>query len=151
MQLSTNFSLDELTRSDEATRLCIDNTPSLRVIDSLQALVDNVLQPMRDRLGAVSVSSGYRSPALNKAIGGSATSDHCFGYAADIQINGLDNRELAGWIKGGSSFTQLILEFYEDGKPSSGWVHISYNPADLKNECLRAVKQAGKTVYIKGL
>ena len=134
MQLSTNFSLDELTRSDEATRLCIDNTPSLRVIDSLQALVDNVLQPMRDRLGAVSVSSGYRSPALNKAIGGSATSDHCFGYAADIQINGLDNRELAGWIKGGSSFTQLILEFYEDGKPSSGWVHISYNPADLKNE-----------------
>ena len=151
MQLSTNFSLDELTRSTTATRLCIDNTPYLRVIDSLQALVDNVLQPMRDRLGAVSVSSGYRSPALNKAIGGSATSDHCFGYAADIQINGLDNRELAGWIKGGSSFTQLILEFYEDGKPSSGWVHISYNPTDLKNECLRAVKQAGKTVYIKGL
>jgi zinc D-Ala-D-Ala carboxypeptidase len=137
MQLSTNFSLDELTRSTTATRLCIDNTPSLRV--------------MRDRLGAVSVSSGYRSPALNKAIGGSATSDHCFGYAADIQINGFDNRELAGWIKGGGSFTQLILEFYEDGRPNSGWVHISYNPDNLKNECLRAVKQAGKTVYIKGL
>jgi len=151
MQLSTNFSLDELTRSMTATRLCIDNTPSMRVIDSLQALVDNVLQPVRDRLGPVRISSGYRSPELNKAIGGSPTSDHCFGYAADIQINGFDNKELARWIRDGGGFTQLILEFYEDGKPNSGWVHISYNPDNLKNECLRAVKQAGKTVYLKGL
>jgi hypothetical protein len=151
MQLSTNFSLDELTRSMTATRLCIDNIPSLRVIDSLQALVDNILQPVRDRLGPVVVSSGYRSPELNKAIGGSATSDHCFGYAADIQVNGFDNKELAQWIKDGDPFTQLILEFYEDGKPNSGWVHISYNPDNLKNECLRAVKKAGKTVYLRGL
>tara|TARA_R110000803_G_scaffold145396_2_gene211210 strand:+ start:11 stop:466 length:456 start_codon:yes stop_codon:yes gene_type:complete len=151
MKLSTNFSLDELTRSTTATRLCIDNTPSLRVIDGLQSLVDNVLQPVRDRLGPIIISSGYRSPELNKAIGGSTTSDHCKGFAADIQINGFDNRELAEYIKGLCSFTQLILEFYQDGKPNSGWVHISYNPADLKNECLRAVKQAGKTVYLKGL
>lgn len=151
MQLSTNFSLDELTRSMTATRLCIDNTPSMRVIDSLQALVDNVLQPVRDRLGPISISSGYRSPELNKAIGGSPTSDHCFGYAADIQINGFDNKELARWIRDGGGFTQIILEFYEDGKPNSGWVHISYNPDNLKNECIRAVKQAGKTVYLKGL
>jgi zinc D-Ala-D-Ala carboxypeptidase len=151
MQLSKNFSLDELTRSTTATRLCIDNSPSAQVVENLQALARNVLQPVRNHLGPIIISSGYRSPDLNKAIGGSRTSDHCLGFAADIQINNYDNQKLAKHIQAMGGFTQLILEFYEEGRPNSGWVHISYNPANLKNECLRAVKQAGKTVYLKGL
>jgi zinc D-Ala-D-Ala carboxypeptidase len=151
MKLSNNFSLEELTRSTTATRLCIDNTPSAQVVENLQALARNVLQPVRNYLGPVTISSGYRSPDLNKAIGGSRTSDHCLGFAADIQITNYDNQKLAKHIQAEGGFTQLILEFYEEGRPNSGWVHVSYNPANLKNECLRAVKQAGKTVYLKGL
>ena len=84
MKLSTNFSLQELTKSDTAIRHDIDNTPSLQVIDNLQDLVDNVLQPLREKFGPVVVTSGYRSPAVNTKIGGSTTSDHCHGYAADF-------------------------------------------------------------------
>ena len=151
MKLSTNFSVAELSKSEAATRQGLDNTPSMEVIDCLQALVDNVLQPLRDKLGPIVVTSGYRSPAVNKAIGGSATSDHCKGQAADIEVLNMDNKALAEYIRDNMKFTQLILEFYRKGVPDSGWVHVSYNAKNLKNQVLTAVKVDGKTVYHNGI
>lgn len=151
MNLSKNFTVAELSKSESATRQGIDNTPSMTVIDNLQQLVDNVLQPIRDKFGPIVVTSGYRSPAVNKAIGGSTTSDHCKGYAADFEVLGMDNKELALFIKDNLKFSQLILEFYHKGTPDSGWVHVSYNKDNLKNEALTAVKVGGKTVYQKGI
>lgn len=151
MKLSNNFSLHELTKSDMAARKEIDNTPSLTVIDNLQALVDNILQPIRSKLGPVVVTSGYRSPKLNTAIGGSPTSDHCLGMAADIEVLGMDNKELAQYIRDNFKFTQVILEFYTDGLPDSGWVHVSYDKDDLKCQCLTAKKIEGKTKYFNGI
>ena len=150
MQLSKNFSLEELTKSQTAVRLGIDNQPSIPVTNNLRNLVSSVLQPLRDKLGMlVSVSSGYRSTALNKAIGGSPASDHCFGYAADIEVPGMSTKELFLFIKRNFKFKQLILEFHNENVASSGWVHVSYNPLDLKCECLIAKKLNGKTVYVK--
>ena len=151
MKLSANFTVDELCKSEVAIRRSIDNTPTETIISNLQALVLNVLQPIRNSLGPITINSGYRSPAVNVAVGGSPTSDHCLGMAADIEIAGYDNKSVAKFIEQNFKFTQLILEFYEDGQPSSGWVHVSFDPNDLKCQCLRAVKQNGKTVYLKGI
>jgi hypothetical protein len=152
MNLSANFSLKELTKSDTATRLGIDNTPNEETIDNLKTLCDKVLQPVREHFGkSVTVNSGYRSPESNAAVGGSKTSDHCKGQAADIEIDGIPNPELAQWIMDNLDYTQLILEFYTQGIPDSGWVHVSYDPNNLKKQELTAVKVAGKTQYLNGL
>jgi zinc D-Ala-D-Ala carboxypeptidase len=152
VRLSKNFTLGELTKSQTAIRRSIDNTPSLTAIDNLQLLVDNVLQPVRDHFKKpVDISSGYRSPQLNVAIGGSPTSHHCLGMAADFEIMGMDNKELAIWVRDNLKFTQLILEFYNDGDTNSGWVHVGYDARDLKQQVLRARKVNGKTVYSQGL
>ena len=151
MKLSQNFSLEELTKSDTAVRRGISNVPSDDVTNNIQELVDNVLQPVRDRLGPVVVTSGYRSPELNTAIGGSKTSDHCLGMAADIEVLGIDNKITAEYIRDNLVFTQLILEFYKDGVPDSGWVHVSFDPKDLKKQVLRANKVNGKTHYSTGV
>ena len=151
-QLSTNFSLSELTKSETALRHNMDNTPGQAEVANLTVLAQHVLQPVRDhyKMG-VKVNSGYRAPEVNASVGGSKTSDHCKGQAADIEIPGVANAELANWIKDNLKFTQIILEFYTPGIPDSGWVHVSYNPADLKCQCLTAVKENGKTVYKPGL
>jgi len=152
MKLSTNFSLNELTKSDTAIRHDIDNTPSLQVIDNLQDLVDNVLQPLREKFGPVVVTSGYRSPAVNTKIGGSTTSDHCHGYAADFEVLGMDNRELALYIRDNNfKFKQLILEFYRDGVPDSGWLHCSFQKDANKGQVLTAKKVNGRTQYVNGI
>ena len=152
MKLSANFSLNELTKSETATRNGISNTASQEVIEKLQALVNNVLQPVRNRCGPVIVTSGYRSPEVNKSVGGSSTSHHCFGYAADFEVLGMDNRELAIFIRDElAEFTQLILEFYVDGEPDSGWVHCSYDAADLKCQTLTARLVNGRTQYSNGI
>ena len=152
MNLSLNFSLQELTKSQEALRKGLNNTPSQEVISNLQELSNMVLQRVRDHFGkSVVVTSGYRSPEVNAAVGGSKTSDHCKGQAADIEIPGVPNAELAEWIRDNLDFTQVILEFYTQGIPDSGWVHVSYDPANLKKQSLTAVKQDGKTVYLQGL
>ena len=152
MNLSANFTLKELTKSDTATRLGIDNTPNDEALENLKLLCEKVLQPVRDHFGkSVTVNSGYRSPESNAAVGGSKTSDHCKGQAADIEIDGLPNPELAQWIMDNLDYTQLILEFYTQGQPNSGWVHVSYDPDNLKKQELTAVKVAGKTQYLQGL
>ena len=151
-KLSANFSLSELIKSETALRNGLDNTPTQQVVDNLRTLCENVLQPVREGYGvAVKVNSGYRAPDVNAAVGGSRTSDHCKGQAADIEIPGVPNAELAEWIKDNLEFTQLILEFYTPGIPDSGWVHVSFDANNLKKQALTAVKENGKTVYKPGL
>lgn len=152
MKLTANFSLNELTQSETALRKNLDNTPSEEVIANLKLLAEKVLQPVRDHYGkGVKVNSGYRSPEVNASVGGSRTSDHCKGQAADIEIPGVANADLAQHIKDSLQFTQLILEFYTQGIPDSGWVHVSYDPSNLKCQVMTAVKKDGKTVYLPGL
>jgi zinc D-Ala-D-Ala carboxypeptidase len=152
MNLTANFSLHELTKSDTALRLNIDNTPGPVETEYLKILAERVLQPIRDHFGkGVKVNSGFRSLETNQATGGSSKSDHVKGQAADIEIPGVPNAELAQWIMDNLDYTQLILEFYTPGIPDSGWVHVSYDPDNLKNQELTATKQAGKTVYLNGL
>jgi hypothetical protein len=152
MNLSANFTLKELTKSDTATRLGLDNTPDDEALENLKTLCEMVLQPVREHFGkSVTVNSGYRSPESNAAVGGSKTSDHCKGMAADIEIVGVANADLAQWIMDNLEYTQLILEFYTPGIPDSGWVHVSYDPNNLKKQELTATKVAGKTTYLNGL
>jgi hypothetical protein len=151
-QLTKNFSLAELTKSETALRHDMDNTPGPVEIANLTELAGKVLQPIRDHFAkGVHVGSGFRHPDVNAKVGGSKTSDHCKGQAADIEIPGVANAELAEWVKDNLEFTQLILEFYTPGIPDSGWVHVSYDPANLKKQVMTATKQNGKTVYLPGL
>ena len=151
-QLTANFSLHELTKSETALRMGLDNTPGPVETEYLKILAERVLQPIRDHFQkGVKVNSGYRSPDSNAAVNGSRTSDHCKGQAADIEIPGVPNAELAQWIMDNLDYTQLILEFYTPGIPDSGWVHVSYNPDNLKKQELTATKVAGKTTYLPGL
>jgi zinc D-Ala-D-Ala carboxypeptidase len=152
MNLTKNFTLSELTKSETALRKGLDNEPTQEIISALQLLAVNVLQPVRDHYAkSVKVNSGYRSPEVNASVGGSKTSDHCKGQAADIEIPGVANAELAEYIKDKLQFTQLILEFYTQGVPDSGWVHVSYDPSNLKKQVMTAVRRDGKTVYLPGL
>ena len=152
MKLSENFTLLELIKSDIALRNNLDNTPTQGILQNLRELVINVLQPIREHYEKpVKISSGYRGEALNKFAGGSKTSDHMQGFAADIEVPGISNYDLAEWIQANLKFTQVILEFYVMGNPHSGWVHVSYDPKSLKNQALTAIKKDGKTIYLTGL
>lgn len=155
VKLSPHFSLAELTRSEAATRGGFDNTPPPEAVAALRALCEHVLEPLRVAVGKpLRINSGYRGPDANKAVGGAASSDHCFGRAADVEIDGFDNKALAQKIVDmGLPFKQLILEFYVPGDPNSGWVHVAYDAAAKtpKREVLRAVREGGKTAYLKGL
>lgn len=152
MKLTPNFTLSEMTKSDTALRLDMDNTPNAVQVENLKTLCEKVLQPVRDHFGkGVKVNSGFRHPQVNAAVGGSKTSDHCKGMAADIEIPGVANGDLAQWIVDNLEFRQVILEFYTPGVPDSGWVHVSFNPEDNKKQVLTAAKQRGKTVYLEGL
>jgi zinc D-Ala-D-Ala carboxypeptidase len=152
VNLSPNFTLVEMTKSETGLRLGIKNEPNEEQLNNLMQLAQKVLQPVRDAFKkGVKVNSGLRVPELNKAVGGSPTSDHCRGQAADIEIPGVSNYALAKWIQDNLEFTQLILEFYTPGVPDSGWVHVSYDPKDLKRQSMTAVKRDGKTVYLPGL
>lgn len=152
MKLTANFTLAEMTKSETALRLGIDNEPDEQQLAALQTLCEKVLQPVRDYYGmGVKVNSALRTLPVNRAIGSGDNSHHVRGMAADIEIPGIPNAELAEWIAEHLEFTQLILEFYTPGIPDSGWVHVSYVPEDLKKQVLTATKQNGKTVYLPGL
>mgnify|MGYP001370752458 FL=1 len=128
MKLTENFTLQELIKSQTALRKGINNKPaSPDIVVNLQTLCEKVLQPVREHFGKpVTVNSGYRCPKLNKAIGSSSKSQHTKGLAADIEIPGVSNKELAEYIESNLPFDQLILEFYNGVDPNSGWVHVSY-------------------------
>ena len=152
MNLTVNFTLSEMIKSDTALRHDMDNTPGEVEIANLKTLCEKVLQPVRDHFQTgVKVNSGFRHPEVNAKVGGSKTSDHCKGQAADIEIPGIANADLAVWVMENLTYTQLILEFYTPGVPDSGWVHVSYDSANLKKQNLTATKRDGKTVYLPGL
>ena len=145
MMLSKNFSLAEMLKSSTADRKGIPNNPMADDIYNLGALAINILQPLRDEYGAFLVSSGYRSPELCVAIGSNITSQHAKGQAADFEIPGISNYDLAEWIEDNLEFDQLILECYKGG--NTGWVHCSYIPYGRK-ESLTYDRTQG---YRKGL
>ena len=147
MQLSRNFSLQELTKSDTAIRKGIDNEPNADQIEILKDLCENILQPVRDHFGRVKVTSGFRSPELCVAIGSSVNSQQAKAEAADFEVIGTDNAELADWIHKNLPYDQLILEFYTPGEPNSGWIHCSWIPDQPRASYLHAFKSEGKTKY----
>jgi hypothetical protein len=152
MQLSQHFNLKEFTKSETATRKRIDNTPNLEHANNLKMVCENILEPVRKHFGKpVRINSGYRGPALNKAVGGSAKSQHCNGEAVDFEIDGLPNPDLAKWVADNCDFDQIILEFYDPKEgPNSGWVHASYSKGKNRKQKLTAVTVNGKTVYKPG-
>lgn len=136
------FTIEELTRSDTAEEHGIDNTPTKEAREKLVALVDNVLDPLREMYGKpITVNSGYRSPALNKAVKGSATSQHVRCEAADITGGNKEaNKRLFELIRENLPFDQLINEY------DYSWVHVSYKSSGNRKEVLRCV--GGK--YLRG-
>jgi|TARA_R110001583_G_scaffold91614_1_gene233649 hypothetical protein len=150
MQLSKNFSLRELTRSQTAIRKGIKNEPDQGQLINLVALTVKILQPCRDKFGSISINSGLRVLELNRAIGSGDKSQHTKGQAADFETYSISNAQLADWIMLNLSFDQLILE-YPGKDPRDGWVHCSYNRLDNRMQVLTAIKEKGKTAYKKGL
>lgn len=122
--LSKSFTLTEFIESNTATRLGIDNTPTNDIVVRLNRLCDNVLQPVRDKFGPIRISSGYRCPKLNRAVGGSNSSQHMVGEAADIIPLAASKREVYEYIKRHLPFDQLIWEFGTSIEPA--WVHVSF-------------------------
>ena len=148
MRLTENFSLNELTKSQTAERKGINNTPSTEHQENLKSLCTSILQPIRDHFGrVVSVSSGYRSKELCTAIGSKITSQHAKGEAADFEIFGISNKELADYINENLDYDQLILEYWKEEDPNSGWVHCSYKSDGNRKQYLRAYKENGSTKY----
>lgn len=145
VRLSPHFSLAEMLVSQTAARRGIDNTPGDAEIAALRSLCVEVLEPVRKHFARpVIVSSGYRSPALNRAIGGSPTSQHSKGEAADFTVPGVGVLDLAQWMHRNLNYDQLIYEF-------GSWVHVSYRVGRLRNQELSAKRIAGRTKYLQGI
>lgn len=152
MNLSKNLTLAEMVNSDSAKRNGISNNPTDDHINNMEVLAEKVFQPIRDHFGVpIHISSGYRSAALNKAIGGSQTSQHSKGQAMDIDMDNtsITNAQLFHWIKDNLEFDQLIWEFGTTKNPA--WVHVSYVAAGKgknRKQVLIGKKIADKTVYL---
>ena len=150
MQLSENLSLAEVIRSETAKRRGVSNMPTPEHIENFKKLAENIFQPIRKHFGKpIHISSGYRSAALNKAIGGAASSQHCKGEAIDIDMDGttITNAQVFNYIKDNLSFDQMIWEFGTDKNPD--WVHVSYSSSGKqRKQILKAVKTNGKTSYV---
>jgi hypothetical protein len=146
MKLSENLELSEVIRSESAKRLGVNNTPTAEHIENLKALAENIFQPIRDHFGVpIRISSGYRSAALNKKIGGAKTSQHLSGEALDLDNDNasITNKEIFDFIVENLDFDQVINEF------DYSWVHVSYTTKRKnRKQILKAIKQNGKTVYI---
>ena len=152
MKLSSNFSLKELTRSQTAIRNGIDNSPNTSQLVCLTALTTAVLQPIREVHGRVNINSALRVLELNRKIGSGDSSQHILGMAADLECPSIDNLQLAKWIEQNLKFDQVILEFYEQGEPTSGWIHVSYNnEGENRGRVLTASRVDGKTQYTEGI
>jgi hypothetical protein len=153
MNLSKNLTLKEAIKSNTASRLGLDNTPTDEHLSNLIVTAKKVFQPIRDHFGIpIGVSSMYRGEALNKAINGSQSSDHCRGRAIDIDADmfgNITNKEIGDWVKENLDFDQLIYEFPDkDGEPS--WIHVGYRSfEENRNQILIATRVNGKVRYAK--
>ncbi len=149
MKISKHVSYKEGVRSNTATRRGIDNTPTDDHLHFMEIIAHEIFEPLREWVsGPIKINSFYRSPDLNTAIGGSATSQHCKGQAMDIDdtFGHKTNAEMFEWIRENLDFDQMIWEFGDDNNPD--WVHVSYvSEAKNRNRCLKAYKEKGKTKY----
>jgi len=145
-KLTEHFTLEELSRSSTAVRQGLDNTPPANLLPNLKRIAEH-LEIVRAHFGwPITVYSGYRSPAVNEAVGGSKTSAHRFGLAADFVVQGVPNRKVCEWIRDNlKDFDQVIYEF-----GPKGWVHLGL-AAKPRKQALTAVKENGKTVYKPGI
>ena len=147
--ISKHISYKEGVYSITATRRGIDNTPDDDQLHFMEIIAENVFEPLRQHVGGpIKINSFFRCVELNKAIGGSATSQHCKGQAIDIDdtFGVMSNAEMYSWIKDNLDFDQMIWEFGDDKNPN--WVHISYvSPDKNRNRCLKAYKENKKTKY----
>ena len=155
MQITEHFSFKELTRSETARRLGLQNVPSAAEMANIQYTAEQ-LEKIRAYVGrGIVVTSCFRSERVNKAVGGSTTSAHRFGLAADCDAIGLTSLAFAKEIikmrdEGEIKFDQLILEFPERG--DGAWVHIGFRRnSPMRNQIMTATKKNGKTVYLSGL
>jgi len=148
--ISKHISYKEGVRSNTATRLGIKNEPNEEQLKNMKLLAEKVFEPLRLEVGGpIKVNSFFRSPELNKAIGGSTKSQHCHGQAIDIDdtFGYKKNSEMYYFIKSELDFDQMIWEFGDDGNPN--WVHVSYvSPEENRNRCLKAYKENNKTKYM---
>jgi len=151
VRLSKNFTVQEFIKSQTASRKGIDNTPSPKHLKAAVLLFQNVVQLVRDHFGVTVLGSGYRSYALNIAIGGSDDSQHSKGEASDLEVPGVSNIEVSEWIRDNLEFDQLILEYYTPGVPDSGWVHVSYKASGNRKEVLTAKRVNGKNIFVNGI
>ena len=151
-KISEHITFEEATKSQTAIRKGIDNTPTEEHLANMKYLAETIFEPIRAHFGKpIGISSFYRGPALNKAIGGSKTSAHVSGQAMDIDgdiFGGVSNKDIFEYIIKNLPFMELIWEFGNDDKPD--WVHVAISRDPKKNvkEILRAVKQGTKTVYL---
>jgi hypothetical protein len=151
MKLSEHLDLSEVTRSETAKRKGISNMPTPEHLENFKKLAENIFEPIRKHFGVpIRISSGYRSKALNTAIGGSLTSQHCSGEAIDIDMdgssNGVTNKMVFEFIKANLNFDQLIWEFGTKDNPD--WVHVSFETTGKqRKQILIAFKNGGKTAY----
>lgn len=148
MQLSPHFALSEF----ESTSTGLPNKVPDALIPKLQDLCEHVLEPVRAHFKRpVKVNSGYRSPAVNAAVGSKPNSQHTKGEAADIEIPGVSNLILAQWIRDNLDYDQLILENHKPGQPSSGWVHVSWKAGPRRKSTLTMTMGSHGPVYSQGL
>ena len=148
MMLSDHFSLAEMTKSQTAERRNLPNNPDKDAIDAMKLLCINILEPVRNHFGKpFTPSSGFRSAELCVAIGSSVSGQHTKGEAADFEVPGVSNLDLATWIVGNLDFDQLILEFYKGG--NTGWVHCSFKQEGNRRDVL--TYQGKESGYQKGL
>jgi len=147
--ISKHISNKESVYSRTALRLDIDNTPTQEHKNNMVKLAEEVFEPLRAYVGGpVKINSFYRSPDLNKAIGGSSKSQHCHGQAIDIDdtYGRMTNAEMFQFIRENLDYDQMIWEFGNDDNPD--WVHVSYvSPKENRQRCLLAYKDEGKTKY----
>lgn len=148
MQISKNFTLAELTKTSIRG---LENDPDEAQLAALKVLVENVLQPLRDKIGPIMINSAFRSEKVNKKIGGAPSSQHTKGEAADIETPAMSNYELAKYIIANFDFDQIILEFASNEDPRAGWVHVSFKEKGNRKSVLTAQTVKGKTVYTNGL
>ena len=149
-KISENISYKEAVRSETAKRLGISNKPKKEHIENMELIAEKIFQPLREWVDhPIRINSFFRSPELNKAIGGSGKSQHCHGQAIDIDdtFGKMSNAEMYEFIKENLDFDQIIWEFGDDDNPD--WVHVSYVSAEEnRKRCLKAYKEKGKTRYM---
>ena len=150
MKISNYTTIEQATKSETAIRKGIDNTPNQEQLEAMRLLCEKVYDPLCKTIGrALPYTSFFRSVKLNKAIGGSSTSQHCKGEAIDIDCDGtaIDNKTIFELIKAEFEYDQLINEF-PDAKGNPAWVHVSCSKNGNRGIVLKAIKENGKTKYV---